>query len=269
MTSSKPFLFVTLSVVALLSASGCTLLWLFNNDPEGLPCDFSESKVGRCLEGYTCVGGACARAGEKVIGDPCARNEECGSGLACAVPDAFRSCEDDGDDVNCALLDEDELELRCRQTCETVDDTSCASGERCWLLSDVEGSDAICGGAFESGPTGICQERCAPLTCAPNTACTGCDGLDNLPDPGLNCIPQAFTAVNDFRFICDAAGSTPSFFECGAPGQDLCQLGSFCLQLLDGTGVCVPWCAVSGGNPECPAGSTCQAVDGTIGFCVQ
>jgi hypothetical protein len=293
MTSHKLFMLGLAATLAnVMSASGCTLLWLFNNDPEGLPCDFSESKAGGCLDGYTCVGGLCMAAAEKVIGDPCARSEECARGLACAVPDGFRSCEDDGDDVNCALLDEDDLELRCRQSCETVDDTSCASGERCWLLSDVEGvpgvcakgtcatdtecrtidgSDAICGGAFEAGTSGLCEETCAPLSCRVNDTCAGCDGLDNVvgdAELGFNCAPQAGTAVQDFRYVCTASGSTPDFAACGGPTDDLCRFGAFCIGFTDGTAACVPWCASGGGNPACPQGSACQDIDGTLGFCV-
>jgi hypothetical protein len=266
--------------------SSCTLFYCLNNDPAGIQCDFAtDPEVGACLEGYTCVNGVCLKAGEGKDGDVCARDEECGSGLACATAEPIAAC-DDGDDVNCALLDEDQFELRCRKKCETVDDSVCAADERCYLLAegDVAGVcqpgtcatdtecdevDAYCSNVLPGGGlTGLCQEACDPLSCRGDglNACAGCDGIDGERDDVFTCIPQPNTNIQAQRFVCDAYGTTPDFAPCAGAGQDLCGFGSVCVGEV-GNAICQPWCSTSG-NPACPPERACTSIaGGNLGLC--
>jgi hypothetical protein len=77
-------------LLVTLASSGCTLLYIFNSDPEGLPCDFStdidgDGEVtaadGRCLQDfegvdYTCIEGVCRKARVLQAGEPCSSTDQ-------------------------------------------------------------------------------------------------------------------------------------------------------------------------------------------------
>src|SRR5688500_12631695 len=82
---------VPCALIALsMTSSSCTLLWIFNNDPAGLPCDFNSSQDGACLEGYTCIEQAqnefvCVAQGALGVGEPCVSSDQCDEDLTCAT----------------------------------------------------------------------------------------------------------------------------------------------------------------------------------------
>ncbi len=291
MTSLVRAACVALVIAASVLTPGCTLWWLLNSDPDGLPCRITQKQPqGICLDGYTCVveegSPVCRPAGNTAVGELCARSEECVDGAACAT--GYAACLDTlaKDDINCALDRDEDEEQRCRRTCDITDPTVCAKDERCFSITTVSGvsgicqkgtcasdtecapQNGLCANAFDVGTTGICLERCDPLTCRVNGAfCSGCDGRDGDADEGLTCTPVPNEQLTSNRYVCDAAGTTPDYAPCGAAGQDLCTFGAFCVN-VDVVNYCAPWCSATGGSPGCAAGHTCEPVDGIVGFCL-
>lgn len=279
------------SLLALLVAlpfSSCTLLYCFNNDPAGLPCDFTASQEGACLEGYTCVEQAnnefiCLVQGALNVNEPCASSDQCGEDLTCATLYGELCAGDGADDPICSLVDNDEKELACRVVCDITDpracpeDTLCVDGEpdfcqagTCATDSDCEliaGSGAICQGeGLNEGRSGLCFEACNPLACDPLTGvCPDCAGVDGNVDPEKTCVPVLDEPVSN-RNICDFAGVLPAFADC-TTGQG-CVAGTFCGALAVDVVVCVPWCNAAGGAPECPIGSACSSRAGDLGICL-
>lgn len=284
---------LTVALVALftLGASSCSLLWIFNNDPEGLPCaDIdNQARTGRCLDGYTCVfresDAVCLKAGAKQAGDPCLSTDECDEDLVCAT--AYAQCGDDGaDDVNCGLVGEAEEGLACRPACDIADPTGCPTGERCFEIQGVEGlngfcqtgacgedadcrtvggNEGLCSGETGQGKTGFCFEDCDPFSCA-TTSCTSCNGLDGAPDEGASCFPMPDEVLSE-RLVCLAHGGLPAFSQCGGPNDDICEFNTFCVSFQSQT-YCAPFCRFPSGAPACPGGEACvQIGGGQLGFC--
>lgn len=284
-------------VVALAAGtSSCTLLWLLTNDPEGLPCDFSTSDTGACLDGYTCVkldtgDSVCLKAGKKKAGDACAKTAECGEQLVCAS--AYGSCLNGADDPNCDLVDDAAKNLACRPVCDINTQNSCGADQRCFELTSVAGINGFCesgvcttdsdcgsvpggglcdGEAILGGQTGFCFEVCDPLACDPATrTCPDCTGLDAVVDEGTNCVPprdpnEVLTAG---RTICDIAGGLAAFAPCGV-GADTCTFGTACVN-FNGAALCRPWCTFPTGAPACDATATCTQVTAgnTLGICIE
>ena len=270
-----------------LSAPACTVIYAFNSDPGGLACE-----SGQCLDGYTCVDNICVNAGAKKAGDLCAKTAECESGLYCGSQ--YRQCvegdpaADNGanDDVNCALTVDEDEDMRCRLICDPAETAPCPQGQRCWLPPpDTEGvtgfcqqgtcaadsecasQDALCSGAIGLGKLGTCSENCDPLECTAQT-CSGCEGLDGVPDAPYTCAPPIFESVT-LRTVCTDAGGIPPYGACGSINGDLCSPGTFCIEsTTGGSPFCSPWCRFPSGAPACPNQSdVCTLVGGSVGFC--
>ncbi len=290
---------VLLAVCA--STASCTFLYLFNSDPEGLPCDFTNSDQGACLDGYVCVNvesgdpdnpdinPVCLKAGAKKKGEACARNEECDSDLTCNT--RFAACTGGGDDFNCDLVSDADKNLACRTVCDPQNPTAtCNADEACVDLGDGAPfcqsgtctSDSDCnvhnGSGFcigEGNPPskiGFCFEACNPLACS-GGQCPDCKGVDGVVDASANCVPlldEGLTTSN--RTMCDIIGTTADFSACDPLGEP-CQGGAFCNNLISTGPVCTPWCffdgSDQGGSPGCSAPALCNNIDGsTIGFCL-
>lgn len=280
-----------LAAVALPSAS-CSLLWVFNNDPEGLPCADvdNETRTGRCLEGYACVfrenEAVCLKAGAKQAGEPCLSSEECDEDLVCATE--YAQCGADGaDDVNCSLVGEAAEGLACRPVCDIADPSACPNGERCFEIQGVEGqngfcqagacgedadcrtvvgNEGLCSGETGQGKTGFCFEDCDPFSCAA-TSCGSCNGLDGAPDEGLSCFPMPDEVLSQ-RLVCLPHGGLPAFSPCGGPNDDICEFNTFCVNYQSSV-YCAPFCNYPSGAPACPGGEACVQIGatGSLGFC--
>jgi hypothetical protein len=274
----------------VVSSSSCTLLWIFNNDPAGLPCDFTSSQEGTCLEGYVCKQQSnnefiCVAKGALAADEACALSDECDEGLTC---DTFYGllCADGGDDdANCSLVDPPDVEknLACHVICEIGNASTCPSdmlcvdGEPdfcargvCATDSDCElvaGQGALCAGeGLNEGKSGLCFEACNPLACDAATGiCNDCTGVDGAPD-GKACVPVQDEALSS-RNVCDFPGTLPAFADCST-GEG-CVAGSFCGQFAVDVFLCTPWCNAAGGAPECPVNSVCTPVVGDLGVCQQ
>lgn len=298
---------VSLLAVLAACASGCTLLWLFNNDPQGLPCQITkEHPEGECLDGYVCIvendAPICVHAHTLEAGELCARTDQCKPGLACDIG-PYRECAAGAvrDDINCKLIAKEETEKRCRQSCDgTFDDKICNKGERCFTVEDpddktikgvcqpgtcasdsdcatADDDGAVCATAFGGGKTGLCVETCDPISCVPSQGgvCAGCDGLDDDAD-GLNCIPLVdvlHPGGTGLFPICTNPGGQAAFTLCAVQGAEDCEVGTFCTIASPGddlgTAYCAPYCSAAGGNPECPNGpEKCQPLSATIGYCL-
>lgn len=282
LSCALPFLTVT--------SSSCTLLWIFNNDPAGLPCDFTSSQDGACLEGYTCVQQAqnefvCVAQGALGVGEACISSDQCDEDLTCATLYGELCAGDGADDPICSLVPDVEKELACRQICDIgnastcPNDTLCVDSEPdfcqagvCATDTDCElvaGSGALCSGeSLNEGKSGLCFEACNPLACDAATGlCSDCTGVDGAAD-GKTCVPVPDEALST-RNVCDFPGALPAFADCSS-GQG-CVAGSFCGQLDVAVFRCTPWCNFNGGAPACPVDSACTQVQvgADLGVCLQ
>ncbi|MFZ9886501.1 MAG: hypothetical protein ACO3JL_03270 [Myxococcota bacterium] len=268
---------------SLLASSGCTLWFLLNEDPEGLPCDEPPTE---CLAGYTCVDGRCLRAAVGGVGDQCQEDGECTDGLVCTNAYDEGSC---GADINCSLgrSDPDGATLRCRRVCNPNDDPrdTCAPGERCFPDEKGQGwcQQGTCTGGSDCGrndlndlqnvcvgasinPTGsgLCTYGCDPLGCNPLSGCPDCPQANAAGQAAVfGCEPYEGVLYN---VGCIEAGSVPHGGPCDVSNA-FCQAGAFCL--FDGgqTGRCARFCRVGGGNPECDAGQACNPITNQFGYC--
>lgn len=282
---------VGIAALASLTTSSCTLLWIFNNDPAGLPCDFTSSQEGTCLEGYVCKEQAanefiCVAKGALAVDEPCALSDECGEDLTCGTFYGQLCAADGDDDANCSLVTQPDVEknLACHEICEITNpstcpnDTLCVDGEPdfcargvCTTDSDCElvaGQGALCSGeALNEGRSGLCFQFCNPLACDASTGvCPQCTGVDDVVDTAKTCVPVPDEALS-LRNVCDFAGTLPAFADCST-GEG-CVAGSFCGQLAVDDFRCTPWCNADGGAPECPVNSACSRIGASLGVCFQ
>lgn len=281
------------SLIALafaLPLSGCTLLWCFNNDPAGLPCDFTSSQEGACLEGYTCIQQSnqefiCVAQGALQVGEECVSSDQCGEDLTCDTLYGELCVGGGVDDPICSLIDDAEKKLACRQICDIGNpstcpvDTFCVNAEPdfcqagvCATDSDCElvaGSGALCSGeGLNEGRSGLCFAFCNPLLCdAQSGECPDCTGVDGALDVDKTCVPVPDEIDVGSRNVCDFAGELAPFDDC--TGGQRCQHGSFCALVAVGEERCVPWCNADGGAPECPTNSTCSRRAGNLGICLR
>jgi len=279
-----------LSGLSAVLLSGCSLLWLFNNDPEGLPCDFAnDPDNGACLDGYTCVEReatdtapvtfVCLKAGLKKVDESCFRKEECEVGLECAT--GFDSCNTNDDDINCGLVPVDKLKKVCRTACDINAAAECPPDQLCFANDDGQFCDVgtcqtdtdcaqlggFCvGEALLGGKTGFCFQACDPLDCQAGE-CAQCIGLDGVPDADSNCIPIIDEAGPNGRNMCDVAGNIGAYGDCGNNTADRCTFGTFCISLDGVTAFCSPWARFPTGEPACPLGEDPIQVAGNLGFC--
>ena len=275
-------------VLVLISTSSCSLLWLFNSDPAGLPCDFTSSQNGEsgvCLDGYVCVEQAesefiCLVQGNLQKGEPCVQSEQCDESLTCAT--AYADCLVDGDDPICSMIPDAEKQLACRETCDIGNPTTCADNERCFDFepdfcqlgvcsadSDCElvaGSNALCAGEqLNEGTSGLCFQFCDPLVCD-DDVCSDCTGVNGQVNTDESCVP-VFDEVVSTRNVCGTIGTQEFFADCG--GGEGCVAGSFCGTVDGVTSICVPWCRFNSKNsPQCPSDSQCGGVGGDLGICL-
>jgi hypothetical protein len=289
-TRFLPCLFaVVVAVVTAVTSSSCTLLWLFNNDPAGLPCDFTSSQEGACLEGYTCVEQAnqefiCVAQGALGVGDVCIASDQCDEDLTCDTLYGTLCAGDGADDPICSLVADVEKERACRQICDIEspsgcpDNTLCVDGEPdycqagvCTTDTDCElvaGQGALCSGeTLNEGKSGLCFEACNPLACnAQDGLCNDCTGVDGAPD-GKGCVPVPDESLG-LRNVCDFPGVLANFADCSS--GERCGAGAFCFVIGIGDLRCTPWCNASGGSPECPTNSECQriVVGNDLGHCL-
>lgn len=291
----RAFLLAAVPLAAALGcftlAPGCTLLWLFQNDPEGLPCELAADGTGRCLEGYTCVPrGAdelpvCLKAGAKKKGEPCATSAECDEDLTCAT--GYTSCVDNPDDPNCSTIADAEKQRACRPVCDINDPAGCGPDELCFEAevegavvafcqqgvcgSDtdcqvIDGAEGFCvGEAVLGGRTGFCFEACDPLACS-GGVCPDCTGVDGQADADTNCV-NVIDETLSARTMCDTVGTVPAFAACNPFGEP-CEFGSFCNAFVGGRApFCSPWCRFPDAAPACDAPALCTQVAGELGFC--
>lgn len=283
-------------LLCALGAAGCSIWFLANQDPAGLPCADTSPF---CLEGYTCIDGLCLRAAALGEGDACQGDGECEEGLICANAFDVDEC---GDDLNCQL-GRDTVPgadtKRCHSTCNPngVVADECAAGERCnadltgradgWCQSGtcttqtecgtngVNGAQNICLGG-EANPavgssnpgSGLCLEGCNPLECSPTAGCAGCTQTSNPNTGGLNtmgCEPFVISS----NVGCIEAGTVAHDGACDNV-TTFCSPGSWC-NIADGaaSGYCAKWCRPGGGQPACNATyPTCNPIAGTeFGYC--
>jgi hypothetical protein len=285
---------LTLGVIALSSSlsSSCLVLYFLNEDPNQLPCDTSNDPHGQCLEGYVCVSAdhgdgtapqlLCVKAGFKTEGEPCAKTQECSSGLVCST--FYNDCAGAApDDINCNLISEADKGNTCRPTCDPAKTTAtCAIDERCFEVTgenfcqagtcssdsdcNTSTSDhpALCSGVeSQGGKTGLCFLDCNPLNCT-NGQCPDCVTLSGAVDVNKQCLPSVDAQLGSLRIICDDIGTVADFQPCD--GQNLCQFGSFC-NITDQGNVCTPWCDLSA--PACDNPHVCTQIanNSNIGFC--
>ena len=264
---------LVLAGVMVVSA-GCTIFYLVEQDPEGLPCD----PTGGCLANYICVEGYCRTAAQGGPGTQCTLDDECEDGLICADAYAEDQC---ANDINCALGAGEGL--RCRTICNPAEPArdNCPGGDRChadqtaavqgWCQSGTCELDSDCGTNTLSnlpnlcsdisnvGAAGLCFLGCDPLQCSPAAGCSGC------PVEKSGCEPVDLIT----RFGCIEPGTAPHQSTCGQGVY--CQAGSFCF-IADGqtTGVCARFCDVQGGAPACDAPARCNAIDANsnVGICL-
>lgn len=271
-----------------LGASSCSLLWLFQSDPEGLPCELDANGLGACLDGYACVSRGddqlpvCLKAAALREGEPCEVSAECMDGLTCAS--AYADCKGGSDDPNCSLVDNAEKELRCRTICLLGDPSKCGPDARCFqgepddfCQRGVCASDSDCQARNDPatcvdegrnpGRSGVCFEACDPLSCRQGT-CPDCTGLDGIPDANRNCIPAIDVPALTQVTMCDAAGTTPVLAPCDPLGEP-CEAGAFCNDFLPTFApYCAQWCLYPTGAPACDGDARCEPAFDTVGVCV-
>jgi hypothetical protein len=295
MSSARPpkpvFFLLALALTAVALASGCTLLWIFQNDPDGLPCEVDEDGNGRCLEGYTCVPRGedalpvCLRAGAKKLGEPCTIADECDRDLTCGT--GYAVCATDPDDPNCSLVADAEKQLACRPICDVNSAETCGINQLCFQgettgfcqvgicgtdsdCQTIRGAEGFCvGEARLGGKTGFCFEGCNPLACA-GGICPDCTGVDGQPDPDTNCVNVIDDGFLSARTMCDTNGTVPAFAPCDPFGEP-CVHGSFCNAFVSGRApFCSPWCRFPNAAPACNSPAVCRRVEQErdLGFCV-
>jgi hypothetical protein len=296
MTSSERVLRLSFAASLLLAASGCTLWFALNQDPDGIPCDPEGPPF--CFDGYTCVeqtdgSRVCRLAAAGDEGELCQADTECADGLVCVNAYSSVDCVDPYDSGNCesgrALSGDDK---RCRTVCNPNGDWTeqCTPGDRCfadsqgsgWCQTGTCGTAAECGNNGDNGlpnlcplagvnpggeaGSGLCVRSCTPLDCNPVSGCPGC-GLvdytgDGVADP-MGCEP--YDGILD-NLGCIVPGVVPADGACD--NQNPCEPGSVCSNLILGgaTGFCSKWCRPGGGAPECNAAHPqCNPV-GNAGF---
>lgn len=265
-------------VVGVVGAtSACSVLYALNASEENLACG-PDDGTPRCLDGFTCVPAddgveRCVKAGFKQLGEPCKASEECADDGVCADAWATR-CDDPSNRMNCALLDQGDLGLRCRARC-TDDLPRCASDTRCFEDGDVPfcqkgvcatDSDCVANGtgglcveeAQNGGRSGLCSPQCEPLRCF--------NGGEDCPCvAGESCATPADEAVSS-RAVCTPTGVIGEGLTCDPANP--CAEGLTCAFLNTRVFVCLRWCAVAGGAPACNAGQ-CRGVAGdpSLGTC--
>lgn len=276
-----------LLLLAALSASSCTFIYLFNSDEENLQCGPADvNGTPRCNDGFVCITAAdgierCVKAGFKNEGDACIDSGECKDGAVCADVYADRCDSSDGVppefELDCALRDQGDKGLRCRKACN--DDFLCGENQRCF---DVEGLDLFCQKGtcstdsdcvagvnqgiciqegLNGGRSGLCRKKCDPLGCFDNAA-GGCPCADD-----ENCAtPPDETALSE-RAVCLPPGVILAGQTCDA--ANFCELGATCVPFDGGFSACIQWCRFgAGGAPACNGGTTCQDIGaGALGIC--
>lgn len=286
--SLAPAWLLALAVLAG-GAPGCSLLWLFQSNPEGLPCELDESGVGSCLDGYACVARGedelpvCLKSAALRQDEECEATEQCQDGLVCAS--AFAFCTGVHDDPNCSLIDDDEKVLRCRPVCTPGDHSRCGDNGRCFqgalggfcqrgvcaADSDCQagGDNRFCVDERITGNSGLCFETCDPLRCS-GDSCADCTGLDGVPDLGQVCVPVIDEFTLSTRTMCDAAGTLPPLAACDRFGVDRCGPQSFCNDYIQGIEpYCAQWCRFPTGAPACDGNARCDSpFGGDLGICV-
>ena len=268
---------VAVVVMALAFAAfstGCTLIYATTANEENLPCG-TDPEVPRCLDGYACVTAEdkidrCVRAGFKAVGEACVASEECADGGFCA--DGYAGlCPVGSTDLNCARLANADTGLKCRAPCDTANGFSCSAGNRCFFAgsegeiafcqvgicasdSDCSGGgvDGICVGEFVSGGrSGLCAPACDPLGCFDNTDCPCADEE--------TCGTPPDEAGASAHNICNPIGDRVGGQVCDPLNP--CGFNETCVQRNVGDFVCVDWCRVGSGAPECVGGARCDGVD--------
>jgi hypothetical protein len=272
------------AVFITMFSSSCSLLWLFNNDPAGLPCDFTTDQAGACLDGYVCIERSnneliCVVQGNLQKGEACVQSDQCDEGLTCAA--AYDDCAVDGDDPICSLIPDVEKQLACRELCDLSNPATCADDERCVddepdfcqlgvcaADSDCEvvaGAGALCAGErLNEGKSGLCFQFCDPLACD-DGECPDCTGVDGDVDTDKACVPVFDESVSS-RNVCGTVGIVLPFGDCS--GGEGCVAGSFCGSTDGVDSLCFPWCRVGGGAPACPPQSGCSEVAPGLGICL-
>lgn len=286
-TLQSPALVVVLAAVAALSSS-CTILYLLNEDPDGLPCEIDDDGITHCLKGYTCVDKndgstpLCRKAGALQVGQACDEDAQCDEDLVCDT--GYTSCADNPDDPNCSIVPSEQKDKACRLTCSVNDPDTCPADTLCFQNGDHEfcqagtcATDSDCQEGFQGlcvgetvlgGKTGFCFQRCDPLRCA-GGVCADCTGLDGVADPGLNCIAVLDEGLSA-RAMCDSVGDLQEGDTCD-PVLDRCELGAFCNAAagaaLGRAPFCTRWCSFPSGAPACNSPTVCTQVSGNLGFC--
>lgn len=285
---------LTTTLLALGCLGGCSIWFLANQDPAGLPCADTSPF---CLDTYTCVDGLCLKAAALGEGQECRGDEECEDELVCTNAYNADEC---GVDINCELgrtTIATADTLRCHRTCNPngVLTDECALGERChpdltgradgWCQAGTCTTPTDCGGnavnaaqniciggdANPGGNTpgsGLCLEGCDPLQCQVDVGCFGCTQTQNPTTGGLNamgCEPFLITS----NVACIEAGGVAHDGICDNV-TTFCSAGSWCnIPQGAASGFCSKWCRLGGGAPACNAAHpNCNAVAGAVfGFC--
>lgn len=282
--------FLAVVAGATASASGCTLLWAFQNDPEGLPCELDENGKGRCLDGYACVPRGegelpvCLKAGAKKKGEPCTSSDECDEDLTCAT--GYSVCNASSDDPNCSIIADEEQALACRPICDINAANDCGADELCFQgdgvafcqkgvcatdgdCQTIDGVEGFCvGETVLGGRTGFCFEACDPLACA-GGVCPDCTGVDGQVDPDASCLNVIDDGFLSSRTMCDTPGGIAAFEPCDPFGEP-CEFGSFCNAFVAGAApFCSPWCRFPDAAPACDPPAVCTQVEAgrELGFC--
>jgi hypothetical protein len=271
---------VSALVAAVAATPACSVLYAFNANEENLACG-PDNGTPRCLDGYTCVLAGddverCVKAGFKALGERCTVSEECADDGVCA--DAWAtSCDDPAHRMDCALLDDNDTGPRCRARCkDTI--PRCASDTRCFEGGDLGDvpfcQKGVCAGdtdcvadgiaglcieeAFNGGRSGLCSPLCSPLRCFDRGEDCPCLADESCAGP----VDETVSA----RAVCTPTGGIGEGLTCDAANP--CANGLTCAPLNTGTSICLRWCAVAGGAPECNSG-VCNGVAGdpTLGVC--
>jgi len=127
---------LALGAVAALAGCSLALDW----DPNGQPCDAK----GKCLDGYTCVGGGtgstCVADHSLGAGDTCLTDVQCGSGTVCTGPAV--------------------VGWACRKPCTS------------YFLKDTCDADSYCRPSQDpTSTTGVPRGSCVKSECATDADC--------------------------------------------------------------------------------------------------